>query len=168
MNHVKHVIPMSDTSVSIKPEDIQPTVLPDAFIQSDMVGKLNALSLPRYDQLPNVTLYRDQVIEYVALWMEPLSICVEQPVITPSMINNYVKVGLVPAPVKKQYGREQIARLIAICIFKQVLPIAAVQTSVPDTAHQVTRESLLVRSAVSSFVSKAYLMSYLKFNGFNN
>lgn len=203
MNHVKHVIPMSDTSVSIKPEDIQPTVLPDAFIQSDMVGKLNALSLPRYDQLPNVTLYRDQVIEYVALWMEPLSICVEQPVITPSMINNYVKVGLVPAPVKKQYGREQIARLIAICIFKQVLPIAAVQalfniqrlsydaptafdyvvdqleasirsafsveqTPVSDTAHQVTRESLLVRSAVSSFVSKAYLMSYLKFNGFNS
>mgnify|MGYP003085203990 FL=1 len=38
MNHAKHVIPMSDTSVSIKPEDIQPTVLPDAFIQSDMVG----------------------------------------------------------------------------------------------------------------------------------
>ena len=127
MNHVKHVIPMSDTSVSIKPEDIQPTVLPDAFIQSDMVRKLNALSLPRYDQLPNVTLYRDQVIEYVALWMEPLSICVEQPAITPSMINNYVKVGLVPAPVKKQYGREQIARLIVICIFKQVLPIAAIQ-----------------------------------------
>ena len=24
MNHVKHVIPMSDTSVSISPEDIQP------------------------------------------------------------------------------------------------------------------------------------------------
>ena len=38
MNHAKHVIPMSDTSVSIKPEDIQPTVLPDAFIQSDMGG----------------------------------------------------------------------------------------------------------------------------------
>ena len=102
-------------------------MLPDAFIQSEIVRKLNTLSLPRYDQLPNVTLYRDQVIEYVALWMEPLSICVEHPVITPSMINNYVKVGLVPAPVKKQYGREQIARLIAICLFKQVLPIAAVQ-----------------------------------------
>ena len=124
MNHVKHVIPMSDTSVSISPEDIQPTVLPDAFIQSDIVRKLNTLSLPRYNQLPNVTLYRDQVIEYIELWMEPLSICVEQPVITPSMINNYVKVGLVPSPVKKQYGREQIARLIAICIFKQVRLVA--------------------------------------------
>ena len=67
MNHVKHVIPMSDSSISIKPEDIQPTVLPDAFIQSDIVRKLNTLSLPRYDQLPNVTLYRDQVIKYVTL-----------------------------------------------------------------------------------------------------
>ena len=54
MNHVKHVIPMSDSSVSIKPEDIQPTVLPDAFIQSEIVRKLNTLSLPRYDQLGNV------------------------------------------------------------------------------------------------------------------
>lgn len=37
MNHAKYVIPMSDSSVSIKPEDTQPTVLPDAFIQSDIV-----------------------------------------------------------------------------------------------------------------------------------
>ena len=92
MNHAKRVIPMSDSSVSIKPEDIQPTVLPDAVIQSDIVRKLNTLSLPRYDQLPNVTLYRDQVIEYVALWMEPLSICVEQPIITPSMILSLIHV----------------------------------------------------------------------------
>ena len=35
MNHVKHVIPMSDSSVSIKPEDIQPTVLPDAWYRQD-------------------------------------------------------------------------------------------------------------------------------------
>ena len=40
MNHAKRVIPMSDTSVSIKPEDIHPTVLPDAFIQSDIVRNL--------------------------------------------------------------------------------------------------------------------------------
>ena len=82
MNHAKRVIPMSDISESIKPEDIQPTVLPDAFIESDIVRKLNTLSLPRYEELPNVTLYRDQVIEYIELWLEPLSICVEQPVIT--------------------------------------------------------------------------------------
>ena len=40
MNHVNHVIPMSDSSVSIKPEDIQPTVLPDAFIQTDIVRSI--------------------------------------------------------------------------------------------------------------------------------
>lgn len=56
MNHAKRVIPMSDISESIKPEDIRPTVLPDAFIESDIVRKLNTLSLPRYEELPNVTL----------------------------------------------------------------------------------------------------------------
>ena len=139
MNHVNHVIPMSDSSVSIKPEDIQPTVLPDAFIQSDIVRKLNTLSLPRYEQLPNVTLYRDQVIEYVALWMDPLSICVEQPVITPSMINNYVKVGLVPAPVKKQYGREQIARLML------------------DSGSVVTADDIIITSGCHNSMSLALM-----------
>ena len=197
------LIPMSDNSPAIDAGQLIQRPPFDCFMDSAEMDEIRSSKLPTYDELPNVPLYRDQVIEYVALWMEPRSICVEQPVITPSMINNYVKVGLVPAPVKKQYGREQIARLIAICIFKQVLPIAAVQalfniqrlsydaptafdyvvdqleasiraafsveqTPVPDTAHQVTRESLLVRSAVSSFVSKAYLMSYLKFNGFNS
>ena len=195
----KRVIPMSDSSERITPEHVKPTVLPDSYIQSDVAKKLQAFSLPRFEQLPHVALYRDQVIEYIEQCLEPLSICVEQPIITPSMINNYVKIGLVPAPSKKQYGRDQLARLIVICLFKQVLPISAIQslfkmqrlsyegstaynyvaeqleaslrsaftleqTPVKDTAKLVTRESLLVRSAVSSFVSKAYLMGYLNYN----
>lgn len=201
MNGSKRVIPMSDTSEHIKPEDVKPTVLPDAYIQSSVAASLGSFTLPRYQQLPNVSLYRDQVIEYVTQCLEPLKVCVEQPVLTPSMVNNYVKNGLLPAPVKKQYGREHVAKLIAICIFKQILPIAAIQSlfriqkysydastaynyvaeqleeafkatfsirpcPIKESATLVTRESLLVRSAVSSFVSKAYLMGYLKFNGF--
>lgn len=200
MAQSKRVIPMSDSSERIKPEDVKPTVLPDSYIKSEVAQQLSAFTLPRFDALPHVSLYRDQVIEYIERCLEPLSICVEQPLITPSMINNYVKVGLVPAPIKKQYGREQVARLMVICLFKQALPIAAIQAlfnmqrlsynedvaydyvvdqlerslqsafsaeqkPVPDTATVVTRESLLVRSAVSSFVSKAYLIGYLNFTG---
>lgn len=200
MAHSKRVIPMSDSSERIKAEDVKPTVLPDSYIKSELAQTLSAFTLPRYDQLPHVSLYRDQVIEYVERCLDPLSICVEQPLITPSMVNNYVKIGLVPAPVKKQYGREQVARFMVICLFKQALPIAAIQAlfnmqrlsynadvaydyvvdqlerslqsafsaqqePVPDTATVVTRESLLVRSAVSSFVSKAYLIGYLNFTG---
>ena len=200
MNSPQRVIPMSDSSERIKPEDVKPTVLPDTYIQSGVARSLSSFTLPRYQQLPNVALYRDQLIDYVTQCLDPLSLCIDQPILTPSMVNNYVKIGLIPAPVKKQYGREQLAKLITVCIFKQILPISAIQAlfriqrysydgataynyvadqleetfratfslepkPVKESATVVTRESLLVRSAVSSFVSKAYLMGYLNFNG---
>ena len=43
------------------------------------------------------------------------------------MVNNYVKAGVVPPPVKKRYGREHVAKLLAVCVMKQLLPIAAIQ-----------------------------------------
>ena len=43
------------------------------------------------------------------------------------MVNNYVKAGLVPPPVKKLYGKDQLALLVAICIFKQVLSMSAIE-----------------------------------------
>ena len=39
------------------------------------------------------------------------------------MVSNYVKKGLIRNPVKKQYGREQIAYLIFIAIAKNVLSL---------------------------------------------
>lgn len=44
------------------------------------------------------------------------------------MINNYVKLRIVPAPVKKRYGRVQLAYLLVIGLLKQVLPIPDVKT----------------------------------------
>jgi hypothetical protein len=41
------------------------------------------------------------------------------------MISNYVKKGLIANPVKKQYGREQIAYLFFIAIAKSVLSLDA-------------------------------------------
>ena len=44
------------------------------------------------------------------------------------MINNYVKLRIVPAPVRKRYGRVQLAYLLVIGLLKQVLPIPDVKT----------------------------------------
>lgn len=120
------IIPMSDSSERITQQDVSPTVLPDAFLTSDVACAAKHFHMPRYDELPNVELYRDQVIEYIVQVLCPLSGCSDGPWLTPSMVNNYVKQRLVPAPVKKLYGREQIARLLTICIFKQFLPIDAI------------------------------------------
>ena len=76
-------------------------------------------SLPAYDQIPNVGLYLEQVTKYLNEYLEPLG-C---PPLTGSMISNYVKKGLVKNPVKKQYDREHIARLMVIAVSKTVLPL---------------------------------------------
>lgn len=199
MSRSPAVISMSDSGGPIGPEDIAPTVLPDAFLTSDIAQAARTFRLPRYAELPAMPLYRDQVATYVEQLFAPLATCSDGPWITASMVNNYVKHGLIPAPVKKQYGRPQLARLIVICIFKQFLPMAAIERlfsiqrmtypeatafdyvavelegalraafsqgrQLDDTAHRVTRESLLVRSAVGAFAAKAYLMSYLRFSG---
>ena len=39
--------------------------------------------------------------------------------ITASMINNYVKQGLIEPPRKKRYTRQQVASLLLICLLKK-------------------------------------------------
>ena len=53
---------------------------------------------PRYNEIPNVGLYLEQATKYVCEYLEPLG----EYTLTPSMISNYVKKGLIANPVKKQ------------------------------------------------------------------
>ena len=72
---------------------------------------LEAPQLPSWESLPQLDLYMDQVMvlmeRYLALFSDG-----KDKLITPSMINNYVKLGLIPPPVKKKYSREHLARLM--------------------------------------------------------
>lgn len=77
--------------------------------------------LPRYEQIPSVGLYLEQAAKYVAGFLAPLG----EGALTSSMISNYVKKGLIPSPVKKQYGQDQIAYLFFIAASKSVLSLDA-------------------------------------------
>ena len=76
---------------------------------------------PRYNEIPNMGLYLEQATKYVCEYLVPLG----EYTLTPSMISNYVKKGLIANPVRKQYGREQIAYLFFIAIAKSVLSLDA-------------------------------------------
>lgn len=78
---------------------------------------ISRLKLPKYEEIPDVGLYLEQVTKYVngLLWALP------NMNITSSMVTNYVKQGLLPKCVKKQYSRDQIMRLILITFGKTVL-----------------------------------------------
>ena len=86
-------------------------------VKEEFANLIKDFSLPRYNDIPNVGLYLEQVVKYVSEYLEPLGSFS----ITGSMVSNYVKKGLVENPVKKQYDREQIARIFFIAIAKNVL-----------------------------------------------
>ena len=82
---------------------------------------------PRWNELPDVELYMDQLVGYAERHLEPLNVGQEGRLITSSMINNYVKMKLVPAPIKKKYGVRQVSRLLVICSLKRDFSISELQ-----------------------------------------
>ncbi|WP_164506804.1 DUF1836 domain-containing protein [Lapidilactobacillus bayanensis] len=92
---------------------------------TDYLKQIQLLSLPRWSELPKFDLYMDQVVSYINQMLEPL----EFDAVTPAMINNYVKSGLLAPPTKKKYGQEQIASLVVIAILKSVFAISDIKAA---------------------------------------
>ena len=86
--------------------------------------------LPRWDELPDLDLYMDQVIQLIDRYLSPVIQTEKHPLLTASMVNNYVKKDLIPAPEKKRYNRQHVAFLIAITLLKQVLTIPEIKTGI--------------------------------------
>lgn len=82
-------------------------------------------TLPRWEDLPEIDLYIDQVIALMRKYLNIFDADGEK-LLTPAMINNYVKMGAMPAPIKKKYSKAHIAHLLIICFLKQVLPISLI------------------------------------------
>lgn len=76
-----------------------------------------------WDRLPEIYLYMDQVLTYMNKQLEPLARTEDANLLTSSMINNYVKDGVLPRPEQKKYSREHLAMLTVICMLKPVLAI---------------------------------------------
>lgn len=92
----------------------------------EWLDKLENYRLPRFEDLPELDLYRDQLLTLVDKYIGPIWL-EDGPVVTTSMVNNYVKNGLLPHPIKKRYTREHLAYLIAITFLKQVVSINEIQ-----------------------------------------
>lgn len=96
--------------------------------------KMSGFRLPRWDELPELDLYMDQVVVFLEKILAPLSEGEEQ--VTPAMINNYVKLRLIPKPEKKRYTRRHIAFLITITLLKQVLTISEIREGILSHTEQ--------------------------------
>ena len=73
-----------------------------------------------WDDLPDIPLYMDQVVSYLARQLSGLGV---GDALTPAMINNYMKDGLLERARGKKYDQEHLAYLIAITALKQVMSV---------------------------------------------
>ena len=123
---------------------------------------LAQFDLPDWDRLPQLDLYMDQVIILLKRCLSPLEDSEDEKAITASIINNYVRMKVIPPPVKKKYSRVHIAYLIIICILKQSLSISRIQRMLPaDHGEEAVRE--LYTEFVARFRSTVGFMRQLSF-----
>lgn len=96
----------------------------EQLLKEAIKASVQNFRLPTYEEIPDVGLYLEQTAQYVADRLAPL----QSVSITPSMVSNYVKQGLIESPVKKLYYRDQIAYLFFIAAAKTVLSLEDIQT----------------------------------------
>ena len=126
-------------------------------------AKMTAFTLPDWDSLPELELYMDQVVLLVSRYLNFPSAVQEEDdedrekLITASIVNNYVRMKVMPAPVKKRYSRVHLAYLLIICTLKQSLSIAFIRRLLPmglterEVEAAYTRFVRQYRSAVQLF-----------------
>ena len=98
-------------------------------------------SYPKWEDIPNIDLYLDQVLLYVNQVCAPISPDKDKG-LTASMVNNYVKHGYLTKPDKKKYQRKQIARLIAITTLKSVFSIHEIAQTLNTLQTQASSDQI--------------------------
>lgn len=105
------------------------------------MDSLSQFDLPDWDSLPQLDLYMDQVILLLRRYLTPLDSGGDERSITASIINNYVRMKVIPPPLKKKYSRVHLAYLVIICTLKQSLSISCIQRLLPeDRSEEAVRQ----------------------------
>lgn len=81
------------------------------------------------EDIPNIDLYMDQVTTFMDNRLRNKTRNPgDDKILTKTMINNYAKNDLLPAPEKKKYSKEHMLLLIFIYYYKSILSINDIQT----------------------------------------
>ena len=96
------------------------------FKDSHYIKEILDFHLPRFNELPNIDLYMDQVLSIIETSLSIFSSEGDEKIITKSMINNYVKQRVIESPSKKHYKKFHVAYLIIISVLKRILSISEI------------------------------------------
>lgn len=107
------------------------------FKDSHYIKEILEFHLPRFNELPDIDLYMDQVLNIIENSLIIFSSENDENIITKSMINNYVKQDVIEKPFKKRYKKFHVAYLIIISILKKVLSISEISKIINNQDYEV-------------------------------
>jgi cell division protein ZapA (FtsZ GTPase activity inhibitor) len=116
------------------------TPLHDSLLS--FADELEKYKTPEWNTFPDIDLYMDQVITWLERQMNIFTPQDNEKLITPAMINNYVKNQVIPRPVQKKYTREHLAHLITVLGLKQVLPLSDIAKAISQASSGKPIEAL--------------------------
>ncbi|MCD1147752.1 DUF1836 domain-containing protein [Peptoniphilus sp. KCTC 25270] len=93
---------------------------------------------PEWEELPQEGIRIGEAIELIQEFLSPIAL--EENIITPTMVQNYRKWGIMPKMEGRKYRREDLSVLIAITIYKQVIPIQMVKTGIELQLKQMSHK----------------------------
>ena len=86
--------------------------------------EIKAYRSPRWDKLPDIDLYMDQVLVVLDKYLCIFKNNDNEKIITSAMINNYVKQKITKPPVNKKYTRYHVAFLYVVCVLKNFVSLS--------------------------------------------
>ncbi|MBQ4188051.1 MAG: DUF1836 domain-containing protein [Firmicutes bacterium] len=119
--------------------------------------------LPKWEEIPNLGLYMEQVIALLKQYLDYLPPELkEEQFITSATINNYVRMKVMPGPEKKRYYRIHIAYLLIICSLKQGLSLALIQKIIPIDIEEAEVRRIYENYIDTHQKSALYFISHVR------
>ena len=95
---------------------------------NSILGSISRIDFIKSTDIPNIDLYMDQVTSFMEKELKSTKRNDDAKVLTKTMINNYAKNDLLPAPIKKKYSKEHLLLLTFIYYFKNIISMKDIET----------------------------------------
>ena len=94
---------------------------------NSILESISRIDYVKSADIPNIDLYMDQVTSFMEKQLKSTKRYDDDKILTKTMINNYAKNDLLPAPVKKKYSKEHLLLLTFIYYFKNILSMKDIE-----------------------------------------
>ena len=133
---------------------------------NELLRFLDTLSYIKPEQIPSIDLYMDQVTSLMEERLKKVKRHQDDKVLTKTMINNYAKAKILPAPDKKKYSKEHMFILLFIYYYKSVLSLGDIATILDPLINRYFKNPEGLN--VEDIYREAFNMEYSQMNVLKN